>query len=238
MAAFPLRICRHLPQVNPLSFARESLTQPGRERGMELQGATMRIRFLVTLLIFGLFVTDATATVFYQGPGGYFQIYGPFSDPTGYISVGVGGSFTGGLYDGPLPPPPSNDAINSYGYQVVMRANSEVIFSSCFSSFSAGAGSSCGKTLPPVQTNTIAIYADEPYLNIGGGATFVFGPITPIIGTVFVTLPDGFSLGAPGIVTPVPEPSTWAMLLIGFAGIGFAGYRRNRQSHVVVMAGL
>jgi hypothetical protein len=24
----------------------------------------------------------------------------------------------------------------------------------------------------------------------------------------------------------VPEPSTWAMLLIGFAGLGFAGWRR------------
>jgi len=27
----------------------------------------------------------------------------------------------------------------------------------------------------------------------------------------------------------VPELSTWAMLLIGFAGIGFAGYRRKRN---------
>jgi hypothetical protein len=27
----------------------------------------------------------------------------------------------------------------------------------------------------------------------------------------------------------VPEPSTWAMLLIGFAGIGFAGWRRARR---------
>ena len=25
---------------------------------------------------------------------------------------------------------------------------------------------------------------------------------------------------------PVPEPSTWAMMLLGFAGLGFAGYRR------------
>jgi hypothetical protein len=24
----------------------------------------------------------------------------------------------------------------------------------------------------------------------------------------------------------VPEPSTWAMLLLGFAGLGFAGWRR------------
>ena len=27
----------------------------------------------------------------------------------------------------------------------------------------------------------------------------------------------------------VPEPSTWAMMLVGFAGLGFAGYRRSRQ---------
>jgi PEP-CTERM motif len=27
----------------------------------------------------------------------------------------------------------------------------------------------------------------------------------------------------------VPEPSTWAMLLLGFAGLGFVGYRRTRK---------
>jgi hypothetical protein len=27
----------------------------------------------------------------------------------------------------------------------------------------------------------------------------------------------------------VPEPSTWAMMLLGFAGLGFVGYRRQRQ---------
>jgi hypothetical protein len=29
-------------------------------------------------------------------------------------------------------------------------------------------------------------------------------------------------------VTPVPEPSTWAMMLLGFAGLGLAGYRAPR----------
>jgi PEP-CTERM motif len=29
-------------------------------------------------------------------------------------------------------------------------------------------------------------------------------------------------------VSAVPEPSTWAMMLIGFAGIGFVVYRRSR----------
>ena len=28
---------------------------------------------------------------------------------------------------------------------------------------------------------------------------------------------------------PVPEPSTWAMMLVGFAGLGYAGYRRARK---------
>jgi PEP-CTERM motif len=29
--------------------------------------------------------------------------------------------------------------------------------------------------------------------------------------------------------TPVPEPSTWAMMIVGFTGLGFAGYRRSRR---------
>jgi PEP-CTERM motif-containing protein len=28
----------------------------------------------------------------------------------------------------------------------------------------------------------------------------------------------------------VPEPSTWAMMILGFAGVGFLGYRRSRTS--------
>ena len=31
-------------------------------------------------------------------------------------------------------------------------------------------------------------------------------------------------------VGAVPEPATWAMLLIGFAGVGFMAYRRRNQN--------
>ena len=31
-------------------------------------------------------------------------------------------------------------------------------------------------------------------------------------------------------VTIVPEPSTWAMMMLGFAGLGFAGYRKARKT--------
>ncbi len=30
-------------------------------------------------------------------------------------------------------------------------------------------------------------------------------------------------------LTVVPEPSTWAMMMLGFAGLGFTGYRKARS---------
>jgi PEP-CTERM motif len=34
----------------------------------------------------------------------------------------------------------------------------------------------------------------------------------------------------------VPEPSTWGMMLLGFVGLGFAGYRRARAGHATLAA--
>jgi hypothetical protein len=31
-------------------------------------------------------------------------------------------------------------------------------------------------------------------------------------------------------LTSIPEPSTWAMMVLGFAGLGFAGYRARKQT--------
>jgi hypothetical protein len=42
----------------------------------------------------------------------------------------------------------------------------------------------------------------------------------------------GFTLGVDGLAPPppaVPEPSTWVMMLVGFAGLGYAGYRASRR---------
>jgi hypothetical protein len=55
-------------------------------------------------------------------------------------------------------------------------------------------------------------------LNATAGG-FSSGPITLLTGPT---------------ITPVPEPSTWAMMIIGFCGLGFMAYRRKKQIHLAV----
>jgi PEP-CTERM motif-containing protein len=45
----------------------------------------------------------------------------------------------------------------------------------------------------------------------------------PIFNNEFAV--DNIALG----VAAVPEPSTWAMMILGFAGIGFMTYRRKSK---------
>ena len=40
---------------------------------------------------------------------------------------------------------------------------------------------------------------------------------------------DNFTL-AQGLTSAVPEPSTWAMMILGFAGVGFMTYRRRKTA--------
>jgi hypothetical protein len=66
------------------------------------------------------------------------------------------------------------------------------------------------------------------------GPGFCFNPdgtggICPgpdVYGNYVVSTGIDYSLAS---VEPVPEPSTWAMLLIGFTAIGFAGYRKSQR---------
>jgi hypothetical protein len=65
------------------------------------------------------------------------------------------------------------------------------------------------------QYSSPFVYSNGNYIGIPGaylGAAIGINDLGDVVGW-----------GASG---PVPEPSTWAMMLIGFAGLGYAGYRR------------
>jgi len=91
-----------------------------------------------------------------------------------------------------------------------------------------------------------------PSVMVGAGGTFVvdssgayiiIGPsgfAPPGGATVFVGTPYGgsdtaFVAGDWTTTQTVPEPSTWTLMLLGFAGLGFAGYRSRKAVSVAVI---
>jgi hypothetical protein len=50
------------------------------------------------------------------------------------------------------------------------------------------------------------------------------------LGTIRYVLGQGDPGGAASFASAVPEPSTWAMMILGFFGIGFMAYRRKSPS--------
>ena len=65
-------------------------------------------------------------------------------------------------------------------------------------------------------------------LTVGNGAPGGGSPNT----LYFTSGVGGEADGLFGALTAVPEPSTWAMMLIGFTGLAFAGYRRARNRNI------
>jgi PEP-CTERM motif len=92
---------------------------------------------------------------------------------------------------------------------------------------------------------------DDGVTLIIGGTTVVDAPgptslnLTPFTwtgasGTFAFTLAYGECCGPPASLvvdlslSSVPEPSTWAMLLVGFGGLGYAGFRHARKASVSI----
>ena len=69
------------------------------------------------------------------------------------------------------------------------------------------------------------------YSQTGGPVTFTLSAPTSVnffIADSFYG-DNGTGEGVSLAVSAVPEPSTWAMLILGFCGLGFLAYRRKHQ---------
>ena len=87
--------------------------------------------------------------------------------------------------------------------------------------------------------------ADEAIVNSAFGGSYKLSTAFPLTsgslnpptaatystnGGALVFADDSFTTVSFQATGGVPEPSTWAMMLLGFAGLGFAGYRRGRKA--------
>jgi unsaturated chondroitin disaccharide hydrolase len=123
----------------------------------------------------------------------------------------------------------AEDILGSLSSSYLAPANSEAVLAD-------GSGGVPSNT----EVDTALIYGDyffteallrlENVLERKPGWTLYGGGSTPLFAAALdsaVTEPFG---------SAVPEPSTWAMMLIGFAGLGFFGYRRARAGRATLAA--
>jgi PEP-CTERM motif len=71
----------------------------------------------------------------------------------------------------------------------------------------------------------------DSFSHDGNGVVSDAGPFSMTEEAVFTLTPFGQLLnrGQTEVKSAVPEPSTWAMMLLGFAGLGYAGFRKARS---------
>jgi hypothetical protein len=81
-----------------------------------------------------------------------------------------------------------------------------------------------------VGTNYFNLFGAQIFGNTNTAPSFALG--TFLLANVL----DGPLVDTLTISAAVPEPSTWAMLLIGFAGIGFMTYRRKQSGQALRLA--
>lgn len=82
------------------------------------------------------------------------------------------------------------------------------------------------------DTSTILV---DSFSHDGSGAVSDSGPFSMTEEAVFTLTPFGqlLSRGQTEIKSAIPEPSTWAMMLLGFAGLGYAGFRKARSTRSI-----
>jgi PEP-CTERM motif len=145
-------------------------------------------------------------------------VYGAFANypngPEAQISMTFTGGDVGPSFENPMP---------LRFYSIEVDVNFATLFACDTNFIEAMCSKPRGIQLTGTTTFNNSVTDKVGFLSI---TSFVenFGA-TPINVYLTIDLPEkGF------YITAVPEPSTWAMMLIGFAGIGLMAYRRNKVS--------
>ncbi len=118
---------------------------------------------------------------------------------------------------------PGTYKLADYTFDVGLNSNTGGFFTGVFT-FSGTAGAVTTSFSTPYDITI----SNSDTLNFGG-TPFVFGPFKGTIDAVQIVNDGSFqSTGSIfATITSVPEPSEWALLVIGFGLVGFAARRRS-----------
>jgi hypothetical protein len=114
-------------------------------------------------------------------------------------------------------------AINNVQVEVVSLLNGKAS--------SGGASDEIGFFSASNDTETISDFGKSFFndtLNVGSGAYFTGSLSDPTFVPGTYLGANGESLTITDLTAAVPEPSTWAMMILGFCGLGLMAYRKKR----------
>ena len=133
----------------------------------------------------------------------------------------------------------------TWGYDISVFSGTFVLQSMNAAILQTVGSSTLDKTLVDNNSNTYTIGFTQNGTTDTCCTSVAFQPGTTALDvTDTFTISPTFGSDATGVsnsfvegpATSVPEPATWAMMLLGFAGLGFAGYRRAREGHATFAA--
>jgi hypothetical protein len=186
--------------------------------------------------------TDGSLGVTYAGPAASLELNYPSYTPT---STFADGSI---VANAPLP---ANNILRILGGNNTTQTLtfSQAVVNPVFAIWSLGQG---GIDASFVFNQTPTFVAGGPSAEYTGSSIIVSGNTVhgneangtvEFIGT-FTSLSwtnpvredwYGFNVGFAS-VAPVPEPATWAMMILGFCGLGFLAHRRRNQAAALTVA--
>jgi hypothetical protein len=132
---------------------------------------------------------------------------------------------------------------NLYGYNVNLGGSHWLGFTNGSATFNfTNPTHSFGAFFTGLQGTPLVITLNDgsgtifnPVTNTNGGAQyFGFTDTASFTSLTISNVGDAWGLDAFTInIAPVPEPSTWAMMILGFAGVGFMAYRRKAKRALI-----
>ncbi len=96
-----------------------------------------------------------------------------------------------------------------------------------------GSGQALTAGTPYLLFITSSNLALPEYLGSGNGIFIDDGVLDLAPGQTYKLIGNSYDIGV-ALSNSVPEASTWAMMTIGFAGLGFAALRRTRRSRAAI----